>query len=55
MKSYTQVIDDLTYINYKVQREDNPKVDPKKWELVYGKKTAQAMEKKYQAELKGSK
>ena len=48
------LIDDLTYINYKTNRDANPKIDAYRWQIVYGKQAIE-MEKKYQQELKKTK
>lgn len=46
------IIFDITYINYAHNRDLNPDIEAKKWELVYGKKLASDMEKQYQKEKK---
>ena len=45
-----KLICELTYINYKHNREISPNVTPKRWELVYGL-NASLMEKRYTDEL----
>jgi len=44
-----QLIDDLTYANYKYNRQVSPHVTG--WETIFGTKTP-IMEARYQAELK---
>ena len=51
-KRADEVIDELTYRNYVVQRKANPNKNYKRWGLIYGKDEVEAFEKRYQAALK---
>ena len=44
------VLDELTYINYKSNRGYKPDITPERWEKVYGPQT-QEMERRYQREI----
>lgn len=43
------LVDELTYINYRHNRNLSPHISVERWELVYGA-PAPAMEARYQAE-----
>ena len=47
------IIDSLTYINYKHNRELSPDITPDRWALVYGEAEVKEMEKAYTQELLG--
>lgn len=47
----TQIVSELTYINYAHNRSISPEVSPERWTKVYGAR-AQAMEERYQRERK---
>jgi hypothetical protein len=48
-----EVVNDLTYINYKHNREISPHVTPKNWELIYGEHAVKRMERAYTQERLG--
>lgn len=49
-KAFGNIVDELTYINYKHNRTISPKVTPEDWEVCYPKGTVPVMEAKLQAE-----
>ena len=49
-KPNADIICELTYINYKHNRELSPEISPERWEKVYGESTP-SMERRYTDEL----
>lgn len=50
-RTFEQVIDLLTYNNFKANRVRAPEVTVERWKAIYGITQTEAMEEKYQAEL----
>lgn len=50
-RSFEQVIDLLTFNNYKANRVRAPEITVDRWKAIYGIAQTEAMEEKYQAEL----
>lgn len=48
-----ELVDELTYINYRHNRQISPHVSPERWAKVYGP-TSKAMETRYQGEYTGT-
>lgn len=44
------IVDELTYINYRHNRNLSPHITPERWEKSYGPQ-AKAMEERYQQEI----
>lgn len=48
-KTPTQIVSDLTYINYAHNRRMSPHITPEQWAQIYGPSTP-AMEERFQKE-----
>lgn len=48
--TFTQFIDELTYVNYAHNRQISPSVSVERWQKVYGPNT-EAMERRYSGTL----
>jgi hypothetical protein len=51
LDSPDQIIDELTYVNYRANRGYSPEITPERWEKVYGPKVYR-MEQRFQMEVR---
>lgn len=50
MQQLIEIVDELTYRNYKFNRDLSPDVEPARWKALYGKQS-NALEARYMHEL----